>query len=38
MKEDEDNKNDFFDQDLNFNLWKAELNKYLIDFWKSMSN
>ena len=38
MKEDEDNKNDFLDQDLNFNLWKTELNKYLIDFWKSMSN
>ena len=28
--------NDFLDEELNFYLWKTELNKDLIVFWKSM--
>ena len=36
METKEDN-NDFQDEELKFILWKAELNKDLLSFWKSMA-
>lgn len=29
--------NDYKDEELKFILWKAELNKELLSFWKSMT-
>jgi cysteinyl-tRNA synthetase len=35
--ETKENNNDFQDEELKFILWKAELNKDLLSFWKSMA-
>jgi len=32
-----ENDNEFHDEELKFILWKAELNKELLSFWKSMT-
>jgi hypothetical protein len=32
-----ENSPDFKDEELKFILWKAELNKELLSFWKSMT-
>jgi hypothetical protein len=33
-----ENDNDFLDEEYLFSLWKEELNKDLLTFWKSMSD